>query len=33
VAVLKQAGGWNSAYMPLRYIEDSEIANKGVKLS
>ncbi len=33
VARLKQAGGWNSAHMPLRYIEDSEIANKGVKLS
>lgn len=33
VARLQQAGGWSSAHMPLRYIEDSEIANKGVKLS
>jgi integrase len=29
---LQAAGGWNSPYMPLRYIEASEIANEGVKL-
>lgn len=29
---LQQAGGWNSPYMPLRYAEESEIANEGVKL-
>lgn len=26
---LKQAGGWSSVAMPLRYIEESEIANEG----
>jgi hypothetical protein len=26
---LKQAGGWKSGAMPLRYIEDAEIANEG----
>jgi integrase len=26
---LKQAGGWKSATMPLRYIADAEIANAG----
>ncbi len=30
---LQTAGGWNSPVMPLRYIAESEIANKGVKLS
>lgn len=29
---LRQAGGWNSLAMPLRYIEDAEIANEGVIL-
>ncbi len=29
---LKQAGGWSNAQMPLRYIEESEIANEGVIL-
>lgn len=29
---LKQAGGWKSYAMPLRYIEDARIANEGVKL-
>jgi integrase len=29
---LQQAGGWNSPAMPLRYAEESEIANEGVKL-
>lgn len=29
---LQQAGGWNSPYMPLRYAEESAIANEGVKL-
>ncbi len=32
VKALQQAGGWNSPYMPLRYAEESEIANEGVKL-
>lgn len=32
VKSLQQAGGWNSPYMPLRYAEESEIANEGVKL-
>lgn len=27
---LQQAGGWSSPSMPLRYIEASEIANRGV---
>jgi integrase len=26
---LKDAGGWNSAAMPLRYIEAAHIANEG----
>jgi hypothetical protein len=25
--------GWNSPAMPLRYAEDSQIANEGVKLA
>jgi integrase len=29
---LMQAGGWNSPEMPLRYIQQAEIANEGVKL-
>ncbi len=29
---LMQAGGWNSPEMPLRYIQEAEIANEGVKL-
>jgi integrase len=27
---LKQAGGWNSVHMPVRYINDSAIANQGM---
>ena len=27
---LKQAGGWNSVHMPVRYINDSTIANEGM---
>lgn len=30
--VLRQAGGWSSAAMPLRYIEETRIANKDVTL-
>lgn len=30
---LKQAGGWSSLDMPLRYIKEREIANERVKLS
>jgi integrase len=30
---LKQAGGWASLEMPLRYIKEREIANEKVKLS
>lgn len=30
--VLRDAGGWNSLAMPGRYVEDSAIANEGVKL-
>ncbi len=29
---LREAGGWNSLDMARRYIEDSKIANEGVKL-
>jgi len=29
---LQEAGGWNSLTMPRRYIDESEIANEGVKL-
>lgn len=29
---LQDAGGWNSPYMPLRYIEAAKIANEGVRL-
>jgi integrase len=29
---LQQAGGWSSLAMPMRYIEDAEIANEGVIL-
>jgi integrase len=32
IKALQQAGGWNSPAMPLRYAEESEIANEGVKL-
>jgi integrase len=28
---LQEAGGWNSLTMPRRYVEDSKVANKGVK--
>jgi integrase len=31
--VLREAGGWNSLAMPLRYIEDAKIANEDVKLA
>ena len=27
---LMQAGGWNSPAMPMRYIQEAEIANEGV---
>ena len=27
---LQQAGGWSSPYMPLQYVQDSEIANEGL---
>lgn len=27
---LKQAGGWSSVHMPIRYISDAEIANQGM---
>ena len=30
---LKQAGGWASLEMALRYIKEREIANEGVKLA
>ncbi|MCB9160015.1 MAG: tyrosine-type recombinase/integrase [Caldilineaceae bacterium] len=30
--VLRDAGGWNSLAMPGRYVEDSSVANEGVKL-
>lgn len=29
---LQQAGGWNSPAMVMRYVNESEIANDGVKL-
>jgi len=29
---LKDASGWNSPAMPLRYVESAKIANEGVKL-
>jgi integrase len=29
---LQEAGGWSSLEMPRRYVEDSTIANQGVKL-
>ena len=29
---LMQAGGWNSPAMPMRYIQEAEIANEGVQL-
>ena len=29
---LQEAGGWSSLAMPRRYIEDSQVANEGVKL-
>jgi len=28
---LQEAGGWNSLVMPRRYVEDSKVANEGVK--
>lgn len=31
--VLQEAGGWSSLAMPRRYIEENEIANKGIKLN
>jgi integrase len=33
IKALQQAGGWNSPTMPLKYAEESKIANEGVKLS
>lgn len=30
---LQQAGGWSSLAMPRRYVEDSRVSNRGVKLS
>lgn len=30
--VLRDAGGWNSLAMPGRYVEDSSVANEGVRL-
>ena len=30
--VLRDAGGWNSLAMPSRYVEESSVANAGVKL-
>lgn len=33
IKALQQAGGWSSPAMPLRYADDAEIANEGVKLS
>ena len=27
---LKQAGGWSSVSMPVRYINESDVANKGM---
>jgi integrase len=30
---LQQAGGWSSPAMPLRYADDAQIANEGIKLS
>lgn len=29
---LQEAGGWSSLAMPRRYVEDSQVANQGVKL-
>jgi integrase len=29
---LQEAGGWSSLAMPRRYVEDSDIANEGIKL-
>jgi integrase len=29
---LQQAGGWNSPAMVMRYVDEAEIANAGVKL-
>lgn len=33
LASLKQAGGWASLEMPLRYIKEQEIANERIKLT
>jgi len=33
VLSLQQAGGWSSIAMPARYVEQSKIANQGVKLT
>ena len=30
---LQQAGGWSGVQMPARYVEQSKIANQGVKLT
>lgn len=30
--ILQQAGGWSNLEMPSRYIQESQIANEGVKL-
>lgn len=32
IKALQTAGGWRSPHMPLRYAEENEIANEGVKL-
>lgn len=33
IDIVQQAGGWNSYAMPLRYRQDSSIANEGIKQS
>ncbi len=30
VKALQQAGGWNSPYMPLHYVQENDIANEGL---
>jgi integrase len=30
---LQQAGGWSSIHMPMRYINDNQVANEGVSLT
>ena len=32
VMKLKDAGGWSSLAMPMRYVEAAAIANEGVRL-